>query len=260
MLLAIDIGNTNIVIGLFGAAELLQEWRLSTDIRRSADEHWAILRTLSADAGLNLPELVSAVIIGSVSPALTPVLTRLCEQRLGQTPLIAHVGLDLGMPVRVKEPERVGIDRLLNAIAASATYGAPCITLDLGTATKFDVVNAEGAFIGGAIAPGLQTAAEALTRGTALLPGVDFSIPASPIGDDTTSAMQSGIVLGYLSLIEGLAARIQAALPGPPAPIIATGGLATLILSLTDSVTHHDPALTLQGLRILHERNMKTER
>lgn len=255
MLLVIDIGNTNIVCGLFAGDELVTVWRLSTDTRRSADEYWALLQSLAASAGIDLAAGVRAAIIGSVSPLLTTALTEMCQRWLGQTPMIAQVGLDLGLEVRVKEPARVGIDRLLNAIAARARLGAPCISLDLGTATKFDVVDAGGAFIGGAIAPGLHTAAEALTRGAALLPRIELAAPPSPIGDDTITAMQSGILLGYVGLIEGLLARIQAALPDPPAPVIATGGLAALILPHTASIHYHDPALTLHGLRILHERN-----
>ncbi|NUQ38808.1 MAG: type III pantothenate kinase [Caldilineales bacterium] len=259
MLFAIDIGNTNIVCGLFQGAEILTVWRISSDTRRSADEHWALLRSLSAADGLDLPGQVHAAIIGSVSPVLTTALAEMCQRRLRCPPIIAHVGLDLGLEVRVKEPGRVGIDRLLNAVAAQARLGAPCIALDLGTATKFDVVDAGGAFIGGAIAPGLLTAAEALTRGAALLPRIELTPPPSPIGHDTTTAMQSGILLGYVGLIEGLLARIQAALPAlpgqPPAPVIATGGLAGLILPHTDRIPHHDPALTLHGLRIVHERN-----
>ncbi len=140
-------------------------------------------------------------------------------------------------------------------VAARSLFGAPCITLDLGTATKFDVVDASGAFIGGAIAPGFRTASDALVRGTALLPRIDLEAPPHPIGDDTASAMQSGIVLGYVSLIEGMLARIQAVMPGAPATVIATGGLAPLAVSLSDVVDHYEPDLTLYGLRIVFERN-----
>jgi type III pantothenate kinase len=161
------------------------------------------------------------------------------------------------MTVLVTEPTRVGVDRLLNAVAARSLFGAPCITLDLGTATKFDVVDARGAFIGGAIAPGFLTAADALVRGTALLPRVDLETPPHPIGDDTASAMQSGIVLGYVSLIEGMLARIQAVLPETSVQVVATGGLALLAVSLSDVVNHYEPNLTLFGLRIVYDRNRR---
>ncbi len=254
MLLAIDIGNTNIVCGLWEGAGWAREWRLSTDARRSADEYQAILQTLAGAAQMDLPARVDGVVIGSVVPAVTETFGRLCQTWLGREPLIVHVGLDLGMEVRVREPRRVGVDRLLNALAARAHFGAPVISLDFGTATKFDVVTADGAFAGGAIAPGLMTAADALVRNTAQLPRIDFVIPPRAIGDDTTSAMQSGIILGYLSLVEGLLARIQAELAGGPAPVVATGGLATLMTPLTQAIDHCDPLLTLAGLQLVYER------
>jgi len=255
MLLAIDIGNTNIVCGLSEGATLLHDWRLSTDGHRSLDEYRAILHTLASAAHLDLPSAVDGVVIGSVVPAVTATLSRMCETWLGQEALVVHVGLDLGMAVRVKEPRRVGVDRLVNALAARETYGAPCISLDFGTATKFDVVAADGAFIGGAIAPGLLTATDALVHNTAQLPRIEFVAPARAIGDDTVSAMQSGIVLGYLSLVEGLLARIQDELPGGPAPVVATGGLAGLIAPLTSAIHHHDPTLTLRGLQLVYKRH-----
>ena len=254
MLLAIDIGNTDISIGLFVDDALRHVWRFGADPRRSADDYRAQLLVLALAAGVDL-QRTEAVAIGSVAPPVTGILTRMCREWLGLDPLLVHVGLDLGLPVRVLEPKRVGIDRLLNAIAAREMYGAPCITLDLGTATKFDVVDAEGAFIGGAIAPGFLTAADALIRGAALLPRIDYTPPPSPIGDDTTTAMQSGIVLGYLSLMEGMLARIQAALPGPPAPVIATGGVANLLRPYLTCADHFQPDLTLHGLHLVYKRN-----
>lgn len=256
MLLAIDIGNTNICFGLFEGDHLRHEWRLSTDARLTPDDYRASLRSLAADARLDLPTAVDDLVIGSVAPVLTATLTRMSVSWLGREPLVVHAGLDWGMELRVKEPRRVGVDRLLNAIAARSTLGAPCISLDFGTATKFDVVGPDGAFWGGAIAPGLMAAAESLVRNTAQLPRIDIAAPPSPIGDDTASAMQSGVVLGYVSLVEGLLARIQAALPGPrPAPVIATGGLAGALLPLIRPTLEHDPALTLRGLRLIHARN-----
>lgn len=199
--------------------------------------------------------MVDAVVIGSVVPSVTSALHNYCHDWLDTDPLHVHVGLDLDMAVLVREPNRVGVDRLLNAIAARSFFGAPCITLDLGTATKFDVVDARGSFVGGAIAPGFHTASDALVQGTALLPRIDLEASPPPIGDDTASAMQSGIVLGYVSLIEGMLARIQAVLPDSPVTIVATGGLASLAVSLSDVVDHYEPDLTLYGLRIVFERN-----
>ncbi len=254
MLLAVDIGNTNIHIGLFEDTKLRGQWRLSTDGRRSPDEYRALLTVLAGSEGIALTGAVTDVAIGSVVPALTETWQRLCRQWWGREALLMDVSLDLGMEVRVREPRRVGVDRLLNALAARAQWGAPCIVLDFGTATKFDVVGPDGAFLGGAIAPGLQTAAEALVRQTAQLPRIPLVAPAGPIGDDTVSAMQAGIVLGYIDLVEGLLRRIRAAL-ARPAPVIATGGLAGLWRDLTTVIDHYEPTLTLQGLRLVYERN-----
>lgn len=256
MLLTIDIGNTNISFGLFEGDDLRCEWRLSTDGRRTPDDYRAAINSLAGDEGVHLPSAVAGVVIGSVAPVLTATISRMCTEWLHRQPMLVHVGLDLGLELRVKEPRRLGVDRLLNAIAARAAYGAPCLTLDFGTATKFDVVGPDGAFWGGAIAPGLMTAAESLVRNTAQLPRIDFEAPANPIGNDTASAMQSGMVLGYISLVEGLLDRIQASLPGPqPAPVIATGGLAGVLLPLIRAEIRHEPALTLHGLRLVHARN-----
>jgi type III pantothenate kinase len=257
MLLAIDVGNTNIVAGLFKEDDLQQRWRISTNTARSADEYRALFHILAETDGIDLTKMVDAVVIGSVVPSVTSALHNYCHDWLDMDPLHVHVGLDLDMAVLVREPKRVGVDRLLNAIAARSLFGAPCITLDLGTATKFDVVDACGSFVGGAIAPGFHTASDALVRGTALLPRIDLETPPHPIGDDTTSAMQSGIVLGYVSLIEGMLARIQAVLPESPVTVIATGGLASLAVSLSDVVDHYEPDLTLYGLRIVFEQNKR---
>ncbi len=256
MLLAIDIGNTNTVFGLYDrGGALLHMWRLSTDLRRSADEYFATLVSLASVNDFHLLEEIHHVIIGSVSPSVTQTLVRMCRNRMNVEPILAGIHLDLGMEVRVLEPHRVGVDRLINALAAREQFGAPCIALDFGTATKFDVVNESGDFIGGVIAPGLQHAADALFRDAAQLHRVEFAAPASPIGNDTTSAMQSGIVLGYLSLVEGMITRIQAALPGERAPVVATGGLASLIVPLTKTIDHHVPTLTLDGLVLAFQRN-----
>ena len=260
MLLAIDVGNTNIVAGLFKKEDLQQRWRISTDTSRSADEYRALFHILADTHGIDLINRVDAVVIGSVVPPVTSALHRYCHDWLDKEPLQVHAGLDVDMALLVTEPNRVGVDRLLNAIAARSLFGAPCITLDLGTATKFDVVDTNGAFIGGAIAPGFHTSADALVRGTALLPRIDLEAPPHPIGDDTATAMQSGIVLGYVSLIEGMLARIQAVLPQAPVTVVATGGLASLAVSLSDVVDHYEPNLTLYGLRIVFERNKNVKR
>ncbi len=255
MLLTIDVGNTNTVFGLFQDETLLHHWRMAARADATADELGVFLEAAARHAGVILSGSLQGVIIGSVAPPLTAALARMSRGWLDVDPLIMHAGLDLGMAVRVKEPARVGADRLLNAIAARQRFGFPVITLDLGTATKFDVVGADGAFIGGAIAPGFRTSADALVSRTALLPRVDLTAPPAPIGDDTISAMQSGILLGYVSLIEGMLARIKAELAPHQPPVIATGGLAGVIAPHTDVIDDYDPHLTLRGLRWVYERN-----
>lgn len=253
MLLTIDVGNTNMVFGLFQGAQLLHHWRMASRLDSTADELGVFLDIAARRAGLTLSRGLEGVIIGSVAPPLTESLIRMSRSWLHVEPWIMHVDLIPDMPVRVKQPHRVGADRLLNAYAARARFGAPVIALDFGTATKFDVVGPDGAFLGGAIAPGFRTAADALVRRTALLPRVDLTAPPAAIGDDTVPAMQSGIVLGYVSLVEGLLARIKAALGHHPVPVVATGGLADAILPHTQAIDHHVPHLTLEGLRLIYE-------
>ena len=255
MFLAIDIGNTHTVFGLYEDDRLRHVWRLATDARRSADEHHALLASLGAAAGRSLGQNVQGVAIGSVVPPLTQSLSQMCRAWFGCQPLIMHAGLHLGIEIRVKEPARVGADRLLNVVAAQSLVGAPCLVLDFGTATKFDVLDANGAFIGGAIAPGLMTSASALVRDTALLPTIDLSLPENPIGNDTISAMQAGIVLGYVAMVEGMVQRISKALAAPHCPVIATGGLANILASHLPFAVRHEPHLTLEGLRLVYERN-----
>ena len=255
MILTIDVGNTNIVFGLFQDDALLYHWRMASRLDATADELGVFLHAAARHAGLSLPDGLNGVIIGSVAPPLTGALVRMSRAWLGLEPVIMQVGLLADMPVRVKEPDRVGVDRLLNAYAARARFDAPVISLDFGTATKFDVVGSEGDFLGGAIAPGFRTASDALVSHTALLPRIDLTAPPAPIGDDTVSAMQSGIVLGYVSLVEGMLARIRSVLAPHQPPVIATGGLADAILPHTRAIDYHDPHLTLHGLRLVYERH-----
>ncbi|HEY79645.1 MAG TPA: type III pantothenate kinase [Caldilineae bacterium] len=257
MLLAIDVGNTNIVFGLFQQDALAHHWRMASRLDATADELGVFLTSAARRAGVTLPRDLEGVIIGSVAPPLTAALVRMSRAWLGLEPRIMHVSLLADMPVRVKEPERVGADRLLNAYAARAAFGAPVIALDFGTATKFDVVGPEGDFLGGAIAPGFRTASDALVSKTALLPRIDLAAPPAAIGDDTITAMQSGIVLGYVSLVEGLLKRIQAALAPYKPLVVATGGLADAILPHTHAIDRHDPHLTLHGLRLVFAQNVR---
>ncbi len=251
MLLTIDVGNTNIVFGLFQEETLRFHWRMASRSECTADELGAFLVTVARRAGVALPEQLHGVIIGSVVPPLTEALILMSRTWFQLDPVVMHVDLLTQMPVRVKEPSRVGADRLLNALAARTRYGAPIIALDFGTATKFDVVGPDGAFLGGAIAPGFRTASDALASRTALLPRIDLTAPPAPIGDDTISAMQAGIVLGYISLVEGLLTRIREALAPHNPMVVATGGLAEIILPHTTAIDFHDPYLTLRGLQLV---------
>lgn len=257
MLLTIDVGNTNIVFGLFQDARLVHHWRMASRLDATADELGVFLLAAARQRGLDLPQGMEGVIIGSVAPPLTESLVRMSRQWLDADPVIMHVDLLDDMPVRVKEPTRVGADRLLNAYAARTLYAVPVITLDFGTATKFDVVGPDGAFWGGAIAPGFRTSSDALVSNTALLPRIDLTAPPAAIGNDTVSAMQSGIVLGYVSLVEGLLHRIKAALAPHHPQVVATGGLAEAILPHTHAIDHHDPYLTLQGLRLVYQAHQR---
>src|SRR5579884_1144982 len=210
MLLAMDVGNTNTVFGLYEveSGRLVASWRAATRRDRMPDEWYALLAPLFAAAGHN-PAEVTAVIISSVVPALTTWLTRMSRDRLGVEPVIVGVDLDLGVRVRTDNPREVGADRLVNAVAAFDRYGGPAIVVDFGTATTFDVISREGDYLGGAIAPGLVISMEALAGRTAKLPAVELRLPEKAIGTNTVTSLQSGLVLGYLAMLEGMILRIR---------------------------------------------------
>lgn len=253
MLLAADVGNTNTVIGLFEGETLVASWRLTTERRRMPDEWWALLAPLMTTSGYTAADVDGAIIDSSV-PAVTVALREMIERYYKCRPLVVTIDLDLGIQARVDDPREVGPDRLINAVAAHARYPGPAIVIDFGTATNFDVVSAEGDFIGGAIAPGLVVSFEALTSRAAMLYAVELRVPARAIGTNTITNMQSGMVLGYVGLVEGLVSRIAAELGTRPT-VIATGGLAGIIAAATPAIDHHDPDLTLFGLRVVYERN-----
>jgi type III pantothenate kinase len=251
-LLAADIGNTNIVLGVFRGAELLGTWRLETDSQRTADEYAVLLQLLLAQRGLDFGAL-GGVAIGSGVPRLQEVFAELSRRHAGCEPLVVN-GLTPGVRIAIDNPREAGPDRVSNAMAAAALYGAPAIVVDFGTATNFDVVSPAGDYIGGAIAPGVEVAAEALFRRGARLFNVALTAPERAIGHNTITALQSGIVFGYVGLVEGILARIQAELDGR-ARVIATGGLAPLVANETAVIEVVDPHLTLTGLRLIYELN-----
>jgi len=254
MLLVIDVGNTNTVLGVYRDEEMLHCWRLTTARDRTADEWGVLIRTL-----FNLADLadgtVSGIAISSVVPPARPALEEMALRYLGIQPLFIEPTMDLGMPVLYKPPSDVGADRVVNAIAAYTQFGGPAIVVDFGTGTNFDVVSAQGEFLGGVIAPGLQVSASALVGRTARLTRVDLQPPRSPVGKSTVEAIQSGLIYGTAGEVDAIVDRIRAELEAPDATVVATGGLAPVVIPHCRTVTEHEPWLTLQGLRLVYERN-----
>ncbi len=253
MLLVIDAGNTNVVVAVHDGALWRGIWRIRTDAQRTSDEYAVWLLALLSHARLRAED-VSAAVIGTVVPAALYHLRRLCRDWFAVEPLVARAALDWGFEIRVDTPEEVGADRLVNALAAHHRYRGPLIVLDFGTATTFDVVDADGAYLGGVIAPGINLSIEALHHAAARLPRIGIGRPQAVIGRATVPAMQSGIYWGYVGLVEGLVGRIRGEYGGPM-KVIATGGLAPLFAEGTLVIERIDPDLTLDGLRMLAERN-----
>jgi len=254
MLLAVDAGNTNVVFAIHDGTEWRGRWRIATDPERTSDEYAVWLLALMQHAGLK-PADIRQCAIGTVVPAALYNLRRLSRDWFGVEPLVARASLDWGFAIEVDRPQEVGADRLLNALAAHRHYRGPLIVIDLGTATTFDVVSADGAYQGGVIAPGINLSIEALHKAAARLPRIGIGRPQAAIGRDTVSAMQSGIFWGYVGLIEGIVARIRGEAANPAMKVIATGGLAPLLAEGTSVIGRVDPDLTLEGLRLLAERN-----
>ena len=255
MLLAIDSGNTNIVFAVFDDAGVVRgEWRGSSSAERTADEFGVWLTQLMALEGLDR-DAVDSVVIASVVPATLFSLKTLCRKYFRCEPLVVgEGGVDVGLEVLVDRPEEVGADRLVNTLAAHERYGGPLIVVDFGTATTFDVIDAKGNYVGGVIAPGINLSLEALHMAAANLPRVAIGRPGRVIGKGTVEAMESGIFWGYVSMIEGLVARIRGEF-GASMDVIATGGLAPLFTDATACIKGADPDLTLRGLLAIHRRN-----
>ena len=253
MILVIDAGNTNIVCAIHDGTEWRGIWRIRTDAQRTSDEYAVWLLTLLEHRGLKAAS-VNRAVIGTVVPAALYHLRRLCRDWFDVEPLVARSSLDWGFEIKVDNPAEVGADRLLNALAAHRRYTGPLMVIDFGTATTFDVVDADGAYIGGAIAPGINLSIEALHQAAARLPRIGIGRPQAVIGRATVPAMQSGLYWGYIGMIEGLTTRIQAEFERP-LKVLATGGLAPLFAEGTTIIEQIDPDLTLDGLRLLAERN-----
>ena len=257
MLLAIDVGNTNIVLGVFEGTKLVHSWRLLTLRERTADEVGLMVTGLFGHERIE-PSAITGVVMASVVPPLTPIMEGMVRRYFGRDTLVVDPVTNAGMPILYKNPAEVGADRIANSLAAYEQYGRtegrPLIVADLGTATTFDAVTAKGEYLGGVICPGPQIAAEALFQRAARLPRVDVRKPSTVIGQSTVGAIESGLFYGYLGMVEGLITRMSAELGGR-ALCIATGGLAPLIAPETTMIQHVDADLTLHGLRLVWARN-----
>lgn len=253
MLLAIDIGNTNITLGLYRDEEVESAWRMATDHERMPDEYGLQMLGMLQHADCR-PEDIYGIALASVVPPLTSTFLQACENYLGQQPFVVDTGVKTGVRIRYEDPKAVGADRVVDAAAVLRFYGGPACVVDFGTATTFDAISADGDYLGGAIAPGIGIAAEALFQRTAKLPRVDLARPPSAIGKNTVHAIQSGLLFGYVALVEGMVDRFRAEL-GPEMKVIGTGGLAEIIAAETDVLQILAPWLTLDGLRIIWELN-----
>lgn len=253
MLLAVDIGNTNVKVGVFDGDRIEATWNLATGIHATSDEYGAVLLNLMERKGI-LPSKLSGVALCGVVPPLIHTFIQLCKKYLDAKPLVVEAGVKTGMRICLENPREVGPDRVVNAVAAQNLYGKPLIIIDLGTATTFDVVSEEGDYLGGAIAPGIGIASEALFARTAVLPRIELVRPRHVIGRNTISAMQSGIIFGYTDLIEGMIRRIEQEL-GSKVKVIATGGQAYAFAEDIEAIDVVNPNLTLIGLRLIYEMN-----
>ncbi|MBQ3291079.1 MAG: type III pantothenate kinase [Mogibacterium sp.] len=260
MLLAIDVGNTNVVLGVYENKKLLESWRMATDNKRSADEYGTIIDMMMRHDGID-PSEIKDIIISSVVPSLLFTLEHMCLKFYGMNPIVVETGIKTGLKIKYDDPRQVGSDRIVNSVAAHQRYGGNLIVIDFGTATTFCCVSADGSFLGGAIAPGMKTSAAALFEHTAKLPNVDLELPGKFICKNTSEGMQSGLIYGHMGFTEhmvaGMKKEMAAEMGCDPSEIkvIATGGMATMVESGVSCIDVIDRRLTLDGLQMLYERN-----
>nr|WP_122011916.1 type III pantothenate kinase [Maliibacterium massiliense] len=255
MILALDIGNTNIKTGVFEQGELRTSWRMSTDLAQTSDEYGIKFHALLDFNGLSARDVQGAM-ISSVVPSINYTMEHMMRDFFDIKPMFVGPGIKTGLNIKYEDPREVGADRIVNAVAAYTLYGGPCIVIDFGTATTFAAVSKDGAFLGGAICPGIKVATEALVRNTAKLPVVELTKPATVINRTTIGNMQAGIIYGYVGQVDYIVSRMREELGAPDARVVSTGGLAHLIAGESRAVMTIDPQLTLRGLQILYARNV----
>jgi type III pantothenate kinase len=253
VILVVDVGNTNIVLGLYQERMLTHHWRLSTNRSSTVDEYGVLISNLFQLAGVRA-EQMKGVILSCVVPPLMNTLEQLFVKYVGIEALVVGPGIKTGLNIRYENPKEVGADRIVNAVAGIEQYGTPLVVVDFGTATTFDYIDASGAYLGGAIVPGIGISTEALYQKAAKLPRIELTKPKTVIGRNTVTAMQAGIIFGYAGQVDGIVRRICKEFNVQPR-VIATGGLAELIAGETETIEKVDPLLTLEGLRIVYERN-----
>ncbi|MBR2179112.1 MAG: type III pantothenate kinase [Selenomonadaceae bacterium] len=254
MLLVIDIGNSNIVMGTYVGKELMKHWRVSTDRQKTGDEYGILINDLFRYQGIELTD-IKDIIISSVVPPLVVPFMKMCERYFKIKPLLVGPGMKTGIVLHYENPRAIGADRIVNVVGAFDQYGGPAIVIDIGTATTFDVINENGDFMGGVIAPGIMASSEALISSTAKLPGVELVTPKNIICHNTIHGMQAGIIFGYVGQIDEIVRRIKVEYGSDQMKVIATGGMATMIYKESNTIDKIDHFLTLNGLRVLYERN-----
>lgn len=253
MLLAVDAGNTQTVLGLFSGTDLVSQWRMATDARRTGDEHALAVTHLLDLEGIDVAVVVTGIAIASTVPALTPSLRGMAERWFRVPTLVLGPATECGIEILADNPSEVGADRLANTVAAFDRLGGPCLVVDFGTSTNFDVVSPVGDYLGGVIAPGLEVGMDALSDRAAALRRVELVEPRNVVGRSTVECIQSGLLYGHAAMVDGVCRRILAEIG--PAPVVATGGLSGLMAPLSEAIEHHEPWLTLHGLRLVFDRN-----
>ncbi|WP_026414164.1 type III pantothenate kinase [Actinomadura oligospora] len=261
MLLTIDVGNTQTVLGLFEGEEVIEHWRINTDPRRTADEIAVVLQGLVQQSPLLAETDISGIALCSTVPSVLHEMREMCRRYYGDVPaVIVEPGVKTGVPVRMDNPKEVGADRIVNSLAAVHLHGGPAVVVDFGTATTFDAVSAKGEYVGGAIAPGIEISIDALSVRGAQLHKIELQRPRNVIAKNTVEALQSGLIYGFAGQVDGIVDRMSEELADDPdeVTVIATGGLAPLVLDEARTIDHHEPWLTLVGLRLIYERNVGT--